>query len=153
MPTRGPEIRRAVALLAFAALLCAAADFASAADSVTIDVGAVYASNEGSSVDPALSQIRSKIRAMFNYTSYKMLDRKRRTLGVGESGDYPIPGERNLRVKLLSSEGNKVRLVIRLDEAGRKLLTTTLGLPRNGMVLVGGPSYESGVLILVIAAE
>lgn len=153
MPTRGPDIRRLVALLAFAAMLCAAAGLSAAAETVTIDVGAIYASNEGSSIDPALSQIRGKIRAMFNYTSYKMLDRKRHTLGVGESGDYALPGQRNMRVKVLSSEGRKVRLSIRLEEAGRNLLTTTLGLPRNGMVLVGGPSYESGVLILVIAAE
>jgi hypothetical protein len=152
MPSRRPDIRPVVALLALLALLCAAEGFA-AAESVTVDVGAVYASNEGSSIDPALGRIRGKIRAMFNYTSYRMLDRKSRTLAVGDTGDFELPGRRSMRVTLLPSPAGKVRLSIRLEEAGKNLLTTTLGLPRGGMVLVGGPSYEAGVLILVIAAD
>jgi len=38
-------------------------------------------------------------------------------------------------------------------EGERNLLTTTLGLSRGGMVIVGGPSYQKGVLILIISAE
>ena len=36
---------------------------------------------------------------------------------------------------------------------GKSLIATTLGLSRGGMVLVGGPSYKGGVLILLISAE
>ncbi|MGE5247568.1 MAG: hypothetical protein ACM3L8_04400 [Verrucomicrobiota bacterium] len=151
MPSRRPDIRPVAALIAFLALFAAAG--AAAAETVTVDVGAVYASNEGSSVDPALREIRGKLRAMFNYTSYRMLDRKRQTLAVGASGDFALPGQRSMRVSPLQSPPNKVRLLIRIEEAGKQLLTTTLGMPRGGMVLVGGPSYQSGVLILIIAAE
>jgi hypothetical protein len=152
MASRRPDIRPAAALVALLALLCAARGSA-AADAVTVDVGAVYASNQGSSIDPALRHIRGKIQSMFNFTSYRMLDRKRQTLAVGESGDFELPGQRSMRVSPLPSRPNKVRLSIRIEEAGKNLLTTTLGMPRGGMVLVGGPSYEAGVLILIIAAE
>jgi hypothetical protein len=153
MPSRRPDLRAVATLFALAALLCGAARTSSAADTVTVDVGAVYASNEGSSIDPALRHIRGKLRSMFNYTSYKMVDRKSRTLAVGEAGDFDLPGARSMRVSPLPSPGNKVRLSIRIEEAGKNLLTTNLGLPRGGMVLVGGPSYEAGVLILIIAAQ
>jgi hypothetical protein len=154
MPTsRKPDIRPAAALVAFLIVLLGGAGLSAAADTVAIDVGAVYASNSGSAIDPALIQIRGKLRSMFNYTSYKMLERRRRELSVGETGDFELPGRRNMRVRPLPAPGNKVRLAIQLQEGGRNLLTTTLGLRRGGMVLVGGPSYDSGVLILIIAAD
>ncbi|MGZ9163472.1 MAG: hypothetical protein ACXW4J_10670 [Candidatus Deferrimicrobiaceae bacterium] len=124
-----------------------------AADTVAVDVGAVYASNDGTSIDPALGTIRGKLQSMFNYTSYRMLDRKRRSLAVGETGEFELPGGRTMRATLLPAQGDKVRLSIRLSDGPRNLLTTTLGLRRGGMVLVGGPSHQAGVLILLISAE
>ena len=152
-----PDLRGRVgapALLLFMMfLLLLAAVPCEAANTVTLDVGAAYASNEGTSIDPALGAIRGKLRSMFNYTSYRMLDRKRRTLSVGETGEFELPGNRTMQATLLPSRGDKVRLLIRISEGPRKLLTTTLGLRRGGMVLVGGPTHLSGVLILIISAE
>jgi hypothetical protein len=120
---------------------------------VSVDVGSVYASNEGTTIDPALEMIRGKLQSMFNYTSYRMLDRKRRSLSVGETGEFELPGRRAMRATPLASRGGKVRLSIRISDGPRNLLTTTLGLRRGGMVLVGGPSHQAGVLILIISAE
>ena len=154
MPRPDPPGRKGAPALAFLLLLLLlAAVRAEAADTVTVDVGSVYASNEGTSVDPALGTIRGKLRSMFNYTSYRMLDRKRRALSVGETGEFELPGRRAMRATPLPSRGEKVRLSIRISDGPRNLLTTTLGLRRGGMVLVGGPSHEAGVLILVISAE
>jgi hypothetical protein len=155
MPPK-PDMRGwagAPALSVFLFLLLLAAVPSEAADTVAVDVGAVYASNEGTSVDPALGTIRGKLHSMFNYTSYRMLDRKRRSLAVGEVGEFELPGRRTMRATPLPASGDKVRLSIQISEGQRNLLTTTLGLRRGGMVLVGGPSYQSGVLILLISAE
>jgi hypothetical protein len=118
-----------------------------------VDVGSIYASNEGTSIDPALGTIREKLHSMFNYTSYRMLDRKRRTLPVGEAGEFELPGRRTMRATPLPSRGDKVRLSIQISDGPRKLLNTTLGLRRGGVVLVGGPTHQAGVLILIISAE
>ena len=155
MPRRKPKARLVGPTLPFLALLLAllAAVPCEAADTVSVDVGAIYASNEGTSIDPALGTIRGKLRSMFNYTSYRMLDRKRRSLPVGETGEFDLPGQRTMRATPLPSQGDKVRLSIQISEGPRKLLTTTLGLRRGGMVLVGGPSHQAGVLILLISAQ
>ena len=58
-----------------------------------------------------------------------------------------------MRATPLPTRGDKVRLSIQISEGPRNLLTTTLGLRRGGMVLVGGPSHQAGVLILIISAE
>jgi hypothetical protein len=154
MPRPDPRGRAgAPALFGFLLLLLIAAVPSEAADTVIVDVGAVYASNEGTSVDTALGTIRGKLHSMFNYTSYRMLDRKSRSLAVGETGEFELPGRRTMRATPLPARGDKVRLSIQISEGPRNLLTTTLGLRRGGMVLVGGPAYQSGVLILLISAE
>jgi len=153
MARRNPPGPAAPAFAFLLLLLLLAAGQAEAANAVSVDVGAVYASNEGTSIDPALGTIRGKLQSMFNYTSYRMLDRKRRSLAVGETGEFELPGRRSMRATPLPAQGNKVRLSIQISDGQRKLLATTLGLSRGGMVLVGGPSYRSGVLILIISAE
>jgi hypothetical protein len=134
-------------------LLVVAGSGTAAAEPVTVDIGVVFASNEGSVVDPALSALRAKLQSMFTYSSYRMLDRMKRPLEVGETGDFALPGGRNLRLSPVSAPAKKVRLAVQLTEGGRNLLTTTLGLSRGGMVVVGGPPYQSGVMILLISAE
>ncbi len=141
-----PRIAAVLALLALAAGAAAEAP-------VSVELGVAVASNDGSRIDPQLANIRTKLKAMFDYTSYRMLDRRKRTLAIGETGDFGLPGGRSMRVTPVPSAGNKVRLAVQLQEGPRKLLTTTLGLSRGGMVLVGGPSYQNGVLILIISAD
>ena len=154
MARRNPRARPVAPAFAFLLLLLLLPAVPSgAANAVSVDVGAVYASNEGTSIDPALGTIRGKLQSMFNYTSYRMLDRKRRSLAVGETGEFELPGRRSMRATPLPAQGNKVRLSIQISDGQKNLLTTTLGLNRGGMVLVGGPSYQSGVLILIISAE
>lgn len=141
-------------LIAFLLLLALpAGGGAASGPTVAVDVGVVLASQDGATVDPALSSIQGKLRSMFNYTSYRMLDRQRRSLSVGETGDFVLPGNRSMRVTPSPSQGRKVRLAVEIREGGRNLISTTLGLSRGGMVLVGGPSFRQGVLILIISAE
>lgn len=142
-------------LIAFLLLLAIPAGSRAVASGppVTVDVGVVLASQEGATVDPALSSIQGKLRSMFNYTSYRMLDRQQRSLAVGETGEFALPGDRSMRVTPSPSRGKKVRLAVEIREGGKNLIATTLGLSRGGMVLVGGPSFRKGVLILIISAE
>ena len=157
MPSRSDSLRPSPAALSFLLLVlllpCTGPGNATAAESVSVEIGSVYASNEGASMDPVLGNIRGKLQSMFNYTSYKLLDRKRRSLAVGETGEFELPGRRSMRVTPVPAQGSKVRLSVQISEGAKNLLTTTLGLSRGGMVLVGGPSHQAGVLILIISAE
>jgi hypothetical protein len=134
-------------------LFVAGAVAAAPPSSVSVEVGVVVASNKGASIDPSLSSLRTKLQSMFNYSSYNLLDRMKRTLAVGETGEFVLPGGRSMRVTPAPAPGNKVRLAVQIMEGGKNLLTTTLGLSRGGMVLVGGPPHQAGVLILLISAE
>lgn len=151
-----PEARPGISapFIVFLALFLFVGGAASASpDPVTVEIGVVVASGKGSSIDPSLSSLRTKLQSMFNYSSYKLLDRMKRPLAIGETGDFNLPGNRTMRVTPVNAPGNKIRLAVQIMEGGKNLLTTTLGLSRGGMVLVGGPPHQSGVLILLISAE
>ncbi|MCL2102620.1 MAG: hypothetical protein FWH25_01125 [Syntrophorhabdaceae bacterium] len=153
MPSRSlyPRLSAAAFFLLF--LFGGPFGFCLAAESITIDVGSVYASNSGNRIDVSLVHIQDRLGRMFDYSSYKLLDRKLQKLSVGERKEFELPGARSMRIRLISVEGKKVRLYVRIEEKGKKLLGTTLGLSRGGLVLVGGPVYESGVLIFLISAD
>ena len=136
-------------LVLFLACVCGSAR----AESVAVDIGFVVASNAGRSIDPALAAIKPKLQSMFNYSSYRMLDRKKKTLAVGEEGVFELPGNRTVRVTPAAPSGNKVRLSLQVHEGAKNLLTTTLGMNRGGMVLLGGFPYQDGVMILFVSAE
>lgn len=151
-----PEARRGISapFIVFMALLLFSGGAVSASrDPVAVEIGVVVASGKGSSIDPSLSSLRTKLQSMFNYSSYKLLDRMKRPLAIGETGDFSLPGNRTVRVTPVDAPGNKVRLAVQMMEGGKNLLTTTLGLSRGGMVMVAGPPHQSGVLILLISAE
>ena len=150
-----PEASRggSAPFIAFLALFLFAGGAAASPAPVTVEIGVVAASSMGSSVDPSLSSLRTKLQSMFNYSSYKLLNRMRRTLAIGETGDFNLPGNRTMRVTPVNAPVNKVRFAVQIMEGGGTLLATTLGLSRGGMVLVAGPPYQSGVLILLISAE
>lgn len=154
MGTPDPKPGRRLPAIAFLALVLLAQPVVASPDApVAVDVGVVVASNEGSTMDPALSSIRDKLQSMFNYSSYRMIDRLKRSLSVGETGNFVLPGNFSMRATPVPSKANKVRLDVQIMEGNKNLLSTTLGLSRGGMVLVGGPSYQKGVLILIISAE
>jgi hypothetical protein len=149
-----PHPGRRLTAIAFIGLLFIAQIAAASPDApVAVDVGVVVASHDGPTIDPELSSIRHQLQSMFNYSSYRMVDRLKRTLSVDETGEFVLPGGRSMRVTPAPAKGNKVRLAVQIMEGERNLLTTTLGLSRGGMVIVGGPSYRKGVLILIISAE
>lgn len=154
MGTHDPKPGIRLPAIVLVALILTAHPVVVSADApVAIDVGVVVASNEGTTMDPALSSIRDKLQSMFNYSSYRMVDRQKRTLSVGETGEFGLPGNRSMRATPVPAKGSKVRLAVQIMEGDRSLLSTTLGLTRGGMVLVGGPTYQKGVLILIISAE
>jgi hypothetical protein len=151
-PSSCPGVPAArAALLALLVLVFGAG--AASAEAVTVDIGVVVASHEGTAIDPALSALKPKLQSMFPYSSYRMVDRMRKTLAVGETGEFPLPGGRSIQVTPAPPPGVKIRLDVQVMERTRNLLTTTLGMSRGGMVIVGGPPYRNGVLILLISAE
>src|SRR3989304_963008 len=122
-PGGSPPAIVSCALLLFAHPAVAAPDAR-----VAVDVGVVVASHEGTTMDPALSSIRNQLQSMFNYSSYRMAGRLKRSLSVGETGEFALPGNRSMRVTPAPAKGDKVRLAVQVMEGGRHPVSPTPAL-------------------------
>jgi len=144
----GPAWRRAAVLVA-AALL--AAPEARAAG-VTVSVGSVLATDGGQpEFDARLVAMKPQFDSLFRYSSYRLMKQERRPLEWGQGASFDIPGGRYLVIAPKELRDAKVSMQVMLLEGGRPLIDSAVG--DHGVLLLGGPKQQEGVLIIVIGAD
>ena len=102
----------------------------------------------GDQVDPRLGQIREELKSTFAPSSYEMLDEVRFDLDLQEQDSKPLPGDAHLFVQYMGNDDGKVNLNVRITQQGREVLNTNFSIPRGGTIIVGGPPYKNGNLVL-----
>ncbi len=124
-----------------------------AGEDVSLDVQVVYASSERVFVDPTLVSLKKKLSRLFNYSSFEIVSNITRRAVKGETVEFVIPGGRVMKIALLETGKVRARLNVQIFEKNRGFLSTVLRMERGSLVMVGGPSYHKGVLIIVISAR
>jgi hypothetical protein len=140
------------AALALAATLVLAAP--GHAGGVTVTVGSVLATDGGApEFDTRLIAMKPQFDSLFRYASYRLMKQERRGLDWGQGASFDIPGGRYLVVAPKEFRDSKVGMQVMLLEGGRPLIDTSVALRDHGVLLLGGPKQESGVLIVMIGAD
>lgn len=118
-------------------------------------IGAVYASKTGSHFDRRLLPIRTPIRRLFRgFHSYRLIaPERRRRVDWGEEANFYLPGGHYLQVVPKGHRGDRVAMHVLLLSNERALVDTDFELRNRGVILVGGPRYQEGLLIMYIGAE
>lgn len=125
-----------------------------AKEPVFLQTQIILASNQpGKGIDPQLSALAHQLRAVFKYTSYQLVSTPEGSLVLGKPWSTPLPENRVLEVVLLGREKGFSRLGVKIFEGRRALLDTTLRLRMGGTVLLGGPPYREGVLIIALSVR
>jgi hypothetical protein len=146
-----PVLAAALALAAAVALLPAAP---ACAGGVTVTVGSVLATDGGTpEFDTRLIAMKPQFDSLFRYASYRLMKQERRGLDWGQGASFDIPGGRYLVVAPKEFRDSKVGMQVMLLEGGRPLIDTSVALRDHGVLLLGGPKQETGVLIIVIGAD
>src|SRR3989304_1490414 len=112
------------AIASFALLLFAHTAVGAPDARVAVDVGVVVASHEGTTMDPALSSLRNQLQSMFNYSYYRMVDRLKRSLSVGETGEFVLPGNRSMRVTPAPAKADQESFAVQVQGGEGKLRST-----------------------------
>lgn len=120
--------------------------------SVSLTVQVIHASNAGTSVDPALAKIRAQLGSM-KYSSYKLLETRPFSTALGAKHAMPLPGGRTLDLYPFGLSGGSLELLVTITDGSKRLLDTTFRLSNNGTILVGGPAYNDGVLLVAISGS
>jgi len=149
---RRPTPLGPLAAVLVTAMLAAAAP--AAAGGVALSVGSVLATDGGQpEFDARLVAVKPQFDSLFRYSSYRLVKQERRAVDWGQGASFDIPGGRYLVVAPKELRDAKVSMQVMLLEGGRPLVDTSVALRDHGVLLLGGPKQDSGVLIVMIGAD
>ncbi len=146
-------LKEVVFLAAVSILFCFSTPaFAADAEVFNTEVRIILASNSDRGFDPRLLDLKNDLLAL-NYMSFQLLDQVGIALKKGETGRLKIPGKRTLELTPTAFDQRKISMQVRMTEKGSSLLNTRIRIENHGTVIIGGPSYEVGFLVLAVTAH
>jgi len=123
------------------------------AGKVQLDVLVVHATNSHSRVDQRVNKYLKYLKHLA-YTGYSPLNDYSLMLSLNKVERVELAGGRKVVVELLQRDERRARLRIQIiAPKGGKLLDTTMSVSRNASVIVAGPRYQDGILVLPMTAR
>ncbi len=120
---------------------------------VSIHVDSVLAADTHEGVDARLAPLGRKLQGLFAYTTYSLVSHQDGITECGKMIAFMLPGGKILHIQPRAVDGDMIAMEIVLFDGTRPMMTTDLKLKDNGTLIVGGPRYEQGMLIISIGAS
>ena len=120
---------------------------------VVVHVNSVLAAPTNEGVDPRLGAMGPRLKAMFNYSTYRLVSHEDNEAPCGTVVSFELPGGRFLHIRPIALEAGMISMEMILFQGPRPMLTTDLKLMNNGQLILGGPHYQQGIIILTIGAS
>jgi hypothetical protein len=120
---------------------------------ITLHVDSVVASDTHEGVDNRLAAMGPRLQSLFNYSTYRLISHQDGQTPMGTLLVFNLPGGRILNIQPHHAEGDMIDMELVLFQGERPLMTTDLKLRNHGVLIVGGPRYEQGMLIISIGAD
>ena len=121
--------------------------------SMNVKVEIIKATKKSNIIDPQLKDLADEIAPVLNYTGFTLAKKSEQKLTSGQTSEILLSSKRSLKLTFKGFEQEQGRLLVEILEKKKKVFHTILLLVDKGFVLIGGPSYEDGVLLLRIGAE
>jgi len=142
-----------MALAVAAAPLVGAAPAPDSPQRISVRVDSVMASDTHHGVDARLTPMGPRLHSLFSYTTYHLVSHQAEQTAVGSPLIFSLPGGRILHVEPEGVEGDMIAMEVILFQGERPVMSTDLKLRNHGVLIVGGPRYEQGMLIISIGAD
>ena len=113
------------------------------------------AANTGQGMDDKLSssEIGRRLKALFEYTTYRLVMHQEQQTVCGRKITFETPGGRILNIAPLTIVDNMISMELVFFEGTRPLMTTDLRLINHAVLVLGGPRYQQGMLITMISTD
>lgn len=139
----------------------------SAAPTVALQARVFLASNQpGVATDPSLAALIAQLRKALPYSGFQLWGTPSGRTGLRQAwrAELPggdVPGGRALELTPTAIDRGMIQLQARIIQVkivqgksvSETLVNTTLRLQSGGTVVIGGPAYQNGVLVIVISAS
>ena len=120
---------------------------------VTVYIDSVMAADTNEGTDPRLAPMGKKLQGLFGFSTYSLIGHNEGQTDCGKMIAFQLPGGKILHVQPRAIDGDMIAMEIVLFDGTRPLMTTDLKLKNNGTLIVGGPRYEQGMMIISIGAS
>lgn len=115
-------------------------------EEVGIRIRVIRASYEGKNIDAGLQDIQKKLGTL-KYSAYRLLQERSFLLTEGEVAQLPLPGEKEVRVKLLEQRGAAAEIAVEILRTEKKAKAT---LKKGGTLLI---VVEDDDVIVAISSQ
>jgi len=120
---------------------------------VYIYFDSVMAADTNEGTDPKIAPMAKKLQGLFGFSTYSLIVHNEGQTDCGKMIEFTLPGGKILHVQPRAIDGDMIAMEIVLFDGMRPMMTTDLKLKNNGTLIVGGPRYGQGMMIISIGAS
>jgi hypothetical protein len=122
---------------------------------ISLHVETVIATDTHQGMDPKLerSPAAKRLRAIFDYTTYRLLRHQDENTRCGLPVAFNLPGGRILHVSPTTVEGNMIVMEMVLFAGAEPVMRTELEMTNGGSLMLVGPRVPGQTYIVTIGAE
>jgi hypothetical protein len=120
---------------------------------ILLSVDEVIAADTGEGVDERLLPMGGRLESLFRYTTYRLVSHQVGRTECGRTVAFTLPGGWIVHVEPSAVRDDMIAMELMLFQGARPMMTTDVRLRNHGMLIVGGPHYQQGMLIIPIGAE
>jgi hypothetical protein len=102
---------------------------------LSIHVDSIFARETGTDIDQRLGPETGRLRALFDYSSYRLLRTDEADTSCGQEVAFFLPIGRILHVRPMATHGNSVALDLALFDGARAMMRQQLKIWRGGLLL------------------
>jgi hypothetical protein len=120
---------------------------------ILLRVDEVIAADTGGGIDQRLLPMGLRLESLFHYTTYRLVSHQVGRTECGDSIAFTLPGGWIVHVEPSAVRDNMIAMELMLFQGTRPMMTTDVRLRNHGTLIVGGPHYQQGMLIIPIGAD
>jgi hypothetical protein len=120
---------------------------------ILLRVDEVIASDTGLGIDERLLPMGARLESLFRYTTYRLISHQIGRTECGRTTAFTLPGGWIVQVEPSAVNDDMIAMELMLFQGARPMMTTDVKLRNHGVLIVGGPHYQQGMLIIPIGAD
>jgi len=146
-------MKKALIFAVVAACFLGSHFIARAQDGVRVQATVIVASREGNEFDLENDMYRDQLIELFSYTSYHQKETRALFLERTKRSSMELPEGYELMLTLQNEETERISVQALVRKERKSYVDTVLAINKPGVVFLGGPPSEEGVLIVVLETD
>ena len=120
---------------------------------ILLRVDEVIAADTGEGIDERLLPMGGRLESLFRYTTYRLISHQVGRTECGRTAAFTLPGGWIVHIEPSAVRDDMIAMELMLFQGARPMMTTDVRMRNHGMLIVGGPHYQQGMLIIPIGAD